>query len=107
MTSPPRAPRKIPFWPVLLIVLLLGMAVFGDKGVLRALQYDRQRGELQEELQRLEEANARLRQEIEALRSDRRYIEEIARRELGMVKADELVYQFPAQDAGRPEAREP
>jgi cell division protein FtsB len=45
----------------------------------------------------MEEINSALRQEIKSLRSDRRYIEDIARRELGMVKADELVYQFPAQ----------
>lgn len=107
MPSPSTSSRKVPFWPFLLVALLFGLAVFGDKGVLRALQLDRQREELQVELRRLEEANALLRQEIEALRSDRRYIEEIARRELGMVKADELVFQFSAQDGGQKTSREP
>jgi cell division protein FtsB len=73
------------------------LALFGDKGILRAIQFNRQKAGLQAELQRMEEANYALRQEIESLRSDRRYIEDIARRELGMVKADELVYQFPTQ----------
>lgn len=90
------APKKTTVWPLLLIVLLLGLALFGDKGILRAIQFARQKGDLQAELQRLEEINDTLRQEIKNLRSDRRYIEDIARRELGMVKEDELVYQFPA-----------
>jgi cell division protein FtsB len=102
MSSPhgspsPSALQKKPLWPFLLIVLLLGLALFGDKGILRAIQFNRQKAGLQAELQRMEEANYALRQEIESLRSDRRYIEDIARRELGMVKADELVYQFPTQ----------
>ena len=97
MSSPPSAPRKRTVWPLLLVLLLLGMALFGDKGVLRAIQFNRQKASLQAELQRMEEINSALRQEIKSLRSDRRYIEDIARRELGMVKADELVYQFPAQ----------
>lgn len=91
------APRKTPVWPILLLVLLLGLALFGDKGILKAIQFNRQKGDLQAELQRLEEINRSLRQEIESLRSDRRTIEDIARRELGMVKADELVYQFPSR----------
>jgi cell division protein FtsL len=97
MSSPSSAPRKTTVWPLLLVLLLLGMALFGDKGILRAIQFNRQKASLQAELQRMEEINSALRQEIKSLRSDRRYIEEIARRELGMVKADELVYQFPAQ----------
>lgn len=102
MPSPPNlpspsAPKKTPLWSILLVVALLGLALFGDKGILRALQFNRQKDALQVELKRLEEANAALRQEIEALHSDRRYIESIARRELGMVKSDELVYQFPGQ----------
>lgn len=89
---------SLKLWAVLLVLLLLGIALFGDKGILRAMQYGRQRTELQEELRQLEAANAALRREIESLRSDHRYIETIARRELGMVKADELVYQFPAEE---------
>ena len=72
--------------------------------VLRALQASRQKALLQEEVRRLEAANAQLRSEIEALRGDRQYIEAIARKELGMVKDDELVYQFrSAQQGNRPQ----
>jgi cell division protein FtsB len=81
-------------WSVLFIVLVLGLALFGEKGILTAYQASLQKGDLQTEIHRLEEAQAALRKEIDSLRSDSRYIEGIARRELGMVKEDELVYQF-------------
>jgi cell division protein FtsL len=86
--------KKLPAFSLLLIVLLLGFAVFGQRGLLRALQFNRQRGALEAQVRNLEASNAKLRQEIEDLRSDRRTIEAIARRELGMVKDDEVVYQF-------------
>jgi len=87
-------PFPLPVVPIVLVLLLLGFALFGEKGVLRALQASRQKALLEEEVRRLEAANAQLRSEIEALRSDRRYIEAVARKELGMVKDDELIYQF-------------
>lgn len=100
---PKSSPRRLLVIPVLLALLLLGFALFGDRGILRALQASRQKAALQEEVQRLEATNAELRQEIESLRSDRRYLEAIARKELGMVKDDELVYQFrTAEKGGRP-----
>ncbi len=93
MTQPPRG--KVPWFPAAFLLLVLGLALFGDKGLLRALQAGRQQQQLEAELQRQEATSAQLRREIEALRSDRRYLEVIARRELGMVRDGELVYKFP------------
>lgn len=47
----------------------------------------------------MEEENQRLREEVRRLQHEKRYIEEIARKELGMVKEGEIIYQFdlPAQ----------
>jgi cell division protein FtsB len=54
------------------------------------------------ELQELHESNeelvleiATLKSEIDALRGDPNYVERIARDELGMVRAEEFVFQFP------------
>lgn len=94
------APRRLWGWvPLVLIVFMLGLAVFGEKGLLRALQYKKQKEALEQEMSQLEATNAALRLEIDKLRSDRRYIEGIARKELGMVRADEMVYQFPSRPA--------
>lgn len=95
--SLPGRPRKLPVVPVLLILLLLGLALFGNQGILRLLQADRQKTALEQKVAQLEATNAALRKEIGALRSDRHYVEEIARQELGMVKKGELIYQFPAK----------
>lgn len=85
---------RVPLIPVLLILVILGFALFGRKGILRSLQASRHHAALQEELHKQEAVIEQLKHEIEALRSDRKHIESIARRELGMVKDDELVYQF-------------
>jgi cell division protein FtsB/cell division protein DivIC len=85
---------RLPLIPVLLILVILGFALFGQKGILRTLQASRHHAALEAEVQQQEAVIRQLKEEIEALRSDRKYIEGIARRELGMVKEDELVYQF-------------
>ena len=95
--NPRPAGRRWPLVPLLLVLAMLLLAVFGDRGLLRAVQYRRQKEALEAELRQLEEANAALRKEIAALRSDRRTIEGIARKELGMVRKDELIYQFPSR----------
>lgn len=86
--------RRIPVWSLLLIALLLGIAFFGEKGILRTMKLGQERAALQSRIAELEATQEELRKEIEALRSDRQYIESVARRELGMVKEDEVVYQF-------------
>ncbi len=50
---------------------------------------------------KLEEDNQKLREEVKRLQTDKRYIEEIARRELGMVKEGEIIYQFDSPSTGK------
>lgn len=85
---------RLPLIPIVLILIILGFALFGKKGILRTLQASRHHAALEAEVQKQEEIIRQLKEEIQSLRSDRQYIEGIARRELGMVKEDELVYQF-------------
>jgi cell division protein FtsB len=95
----PLGSGRKPLILILLAIVLLGLALLGDRGILRALQFSRQKANLEGRVQQLEGENQALRQEIEALRSDRLTVEGIARRELGMVRDDELVYQFrPKKD---------
>ncbi len=100
MSAPESAPKSI--WltliPGLLVVALLAIAVFGEKGILCAVKSNQQKEALQQQVDSLELANQTLRKEIEALRSDPRYLEAISRKELGMVREDELVYQFRSPD---------
>jgi cell division protein FtsB len=84
-------------WPVLLVLVILGVAVWGDKGILCALHAKQQKEDLLRQVQALEAVNQELRKEIENLKSNPRFLEGIARKELGMVKEDELIYQFRSQ----------
>lgn len=85
---------RLSLWPLAVVALILGFALFGDRGILHMLNLSGQKATLSQELTEFEAQNEELRIEIAALRSDRRYIERIARTELGMVRDDELVFQF-------------
>jgi len=85
---------RLNLWPLALVLLILGFAFFGDRGILHMLKLSGQKADLMQEITEAEADNQALRTEINSLRNDRRYIERIARTELGMVRDDELVFQF-------------
>lgn len=98
--APPSGPtekskRIWPFIVALAVVLFTLATFFGEHGIVRELQHRREKVALEQEVHQIETQNEALRREIEALRNDRKYIETLARRELGMVKPDEIIYQFP------------
>lgn len=86
--------RLAPAWLILIVLLMLAFAMFGDRGVLRTIQANRHSVELQNELQELQDERQRLRDEISRLRKDKDYWEQLARKKLGMVREGELIYQF-------------
>ncbi len=85
---------RLILWPLALVVLILGFAFFGDRGILHMLKLAGQKAVLIQDIADAEADNQALRAEIDSLRSDRSYIERVARTELGMVRDDELVFQF-------------
>lgn len=78
--------------PVVMITLLL--TVFGERGLIKANQLVNERDEIRARIEKLRRENQYLRGELTGLRSDRHYIEDIARRELGFVRQGETVYRF-------------
>ncbi len=80
---------------VLIFLLILGIfTFFGEKGIFSLLRNQKEVARIKEKNVKLEEENQRLREEVKRLQTDKRYIEEIARKELGMVKEGEIIYQF-------------
>ena len=84
----------LPFALMVMAIMTVPTLVLDEQGLPR---YRNLRGEVQE----LRESNAELvreiatlKGEIEALRTDSTYVERIARDELGMVRAEEFVFQF-------------
>jgi cell division protein FtsB len=81
-----------------LVVALLGAALFADDGVTR---HERLRSELEHvnELNaKLAADNKRLAVEAKALRQDPQFIEATIREELGWVRSNEVVIIFPAEE---------
>jgi cell division protein FtsB len=80
---------------ILLLFLILGFfTFFGDKGILHLLRVQKELARIKQTNAKIEEENRRLREEVSRLQHEKRYIEEIARKELGMVKEGEVIYQF-------------
>jgi len=94
-------------WPALVIggIVLLAVlyAVFGEVGIISSLRLRGKEKQLIAENARLREENEKLRQEVENLRSNPSYIEEIARRELGLMGKKEIVIPLDRkEDAASP-----
>ena len=73
-------------------------ALVGDKGLLAMLQARQQYRSLEQSLAAAKTENARLREDARRLREDPAAIEEIARRELGLIKPGEKL--FIVKDVG-------
>ena len=91
--------------PAAIILFILFFTVFGERGVLRIYRLSQEKEEIQKKADQIKAENEKLKREIEALKSDRRYLESIARKEFGLVRPNEVIYQFPSKVA--PEQHNP
>ena len=78
----------------LLLITLMGLTIWGEGGLLTMWRKQRDVAELVQDVEAIERENARLAHEIQHLRNDMGHIETIAREELGLVKSNELVFEF-------------
>lgn len=77
---------------ITVVSLIALFAVFGENGLVDVFKLKEDRDEILESNKALEEENQRVREEIERLQNDDRYIADIAKKELGMVGSDEVIY---------------
>jgi len=86
----------------LILLLFIGVIVLdslvGDRGLMATLRARREYHELAATIARQRTENARLAEQARRLRDDPRTIEEVARRELGLIKPGEKV--FIVKDVG-------
>lgn len=76
---------------------ILFFTVFGDKGLLRIYELKQDKDKIDARLTDSRTENEKLKREIVALKSDRRYLESIARKDFGLVRSNEVIYQFPQE----------
>jgi cell division protein FtsB len=82
----------------LVLLLFVGLGVYGWQGVVRLRELRSQLTALERENTALRQQADRLVQTIDRLRNDPVYLEHIAREERGMVRPGETVLKFPAKD---------
>ena len=85
---------------VLAIVAVAVSVAVGEHGMAHLLRLHAERRALGDITFTLLERNQRLRHEIERLRGDDLYVEEMARRQLGLVRPNEFVYRFRHEGGG-------
>ena len=79
------------------LAFILFFTVFGDKGLLRIVELKQDKNKIEARLADSKADNEKLKGEIVALKSDRRYLESIARKDFGLVRSNEVIYQFPQE----------
>lgn len=88
---------------ILLLFSMLVFIMFSDSGLADLFKLRSERDRLLQENARLKRENLTMYRMIERLKNDPEYIESIARKELGMIKKDEVILkQKPSGDENRP-----
>ena len=87
--------RRMYIIPILAVTFILYFTIFGERGLLRIYHLNKEKQDVQLRLEAIKGENLKLVREVDALKNDRRYLESIARRDFGMVRKNEIIYQFP------------
>jgi len=88
--------------PAACLAFILFFTVFGDKGLLRIFELKQDKTKIEERLADSKTDNEKLKREIVALKSDRRYLESVARKDFGLVRSNEVIYQFAQEKTSKP-----
>ena len=76
------------------IAFILGYSFFGDRGIMNVIVLKKELSEIEHYKQSLKTENKKLDEYIYSLKNDKRFIENIAREELGLAETGEMVYFF-------------
>jgi cell division protein FtsB len=97
-----RQQTQPPFWRrhllkiLALALLALGVNdIFGSHGYLAMRRSQQEIEQLRGEIEKLNEQNRELAEHVEALRTDPKTIERIAREEMGLAKPGEMIFKLP------------
>jgi cell division protein FtsB len=91
-TGPQRRRRAVQYLLVFVGCVLAVDALVGEKGLMAMMKARQEYRTLQQSLAGAREDNARLREEARRLREDPAAIEDLARRELGLIRPGEKLF---------------
>ena len=81
-------------------ILLLAWLSFGQHGLIDLFNTQKEKERCSHILRDLQEKNRMLANEIRRLKEDKKYLESVARKQLGMVKENEIIYRFKNETKG-------
>lgn len=90
---------KIPFIVLLLAALSAAWLWFGKGGVVRLYRSEAERQACIERIHKLASENQELLNEVYLLRTDMKYLESVARRNLNLIRENEVVYRFDEESS--------
>jgi cell division protein FtsB len=79
----------------LALLLLAIHDVFGSHGLLAMRRTQMQMQELRGQVDRLHQENSDLNKQVQALRTDPKAVERIAREEMGLARPGEMIFRLP------------
>jgi len=82
---------------VVVFIGLIGLGVFGQRGLIKLEKLRADRGKLEQQADQIKKENEGLKKNIELLTNDLKYLEKLARQKLGMVRPDEVIITVPGQ----------
>ncbi len=76
-----------------IIIMLMFLIVFSKKGVLEYKEFKKEESRIAEQLRTVDEANLKVENEINSLKTDIEYIKHVAKHEHDMAEEDELIFK--------------
>ncbi|KJS01949.1 MAG: hypothetical protein VR65_07100 [Desulfobulbaceae bacterium BRH_c16a] len=104
--SPVQEKRFLKICVVLVVVSLLWMVFAPGSGVFSLWKKRQELQRLQQQTVQLQKDNEVLEKDIDRLQNDPTYLEEIARKEYGLLKKNERVFEFPSRKSTKEKEKE-
>lgn len=87
--------KKITQWLIIFCsITIVTLSLIGDKGLIQLMVLKKQQRQLEQDIKDLKQERKEWIFKIQSLKKSRTYVETIAREKLGMVRNDEIVYEF-------------
>jgi cell division protein FtsB len=95
--------KKRKLWKIPLIVICILSPIvawlgFGEQGLIHLYHTEMERQAYNERIRQLTEENQALLDEIKLLRTDMKYVEDVARKHFNMIKENEVIYRFGKEE---------
>jgi cell division protein FtsL len=86
--------EKVQFLLLIFFIFLIAYwTIFGDNGILKLRKIEQENDKVKAASEKIKAENERLKKEIKLLQEDRKYVEKVAREELGMTRKDEIIFK--------------